>query len=77
MTEKDLEKVKPSATTPDIRSIYDEEDPENPSKPLTQEAAGRYRSCLGKIGLADSDTDGCYLFPFHVVEGPECSETGS
>ena len=49
-TEKDLEKVKPSATTPDIRSIYDEEDPENPSKPLTQEAAGRYWSCLGKIG---------------------------
>ena len=31
-TEKDLEKVKPSAATPDIRSIYDEEDPENPPK---------------------------------------------
>ena len=61
-TEKDLEKVKPSATTPDIRSIYDEEDPENPSKPLTQEAAGRYRSCLGKIGwLTQTRTDVTYF----------------
>ena len=61
-TEKDLEKVKPSAATPDIRSIYDEEDPENPSKPLTQEAAGRYRSCLGKIGwLTQTRTDVTYF----------------
>ena len=61
-TEKDLEKVKPSATAPDIRSIYDEEDPENPSKPLTQEAAGRYRSCLGKIGwLTQTRTDVTYF----------------
>ena len=49
-TEKDLEKVKPSATTPDIRAIYDAEDLEQPTKALSAEAAGRYRSCLGKIG---------------------------
>ena len=40
-TEKDLKKVKPSATTPDIRSLHDHEDPENPTKELSHEAASR------------------------------------
>ena len=48
--ERHLEKVKPSATTPDIRAIHDAEDLEQPTKALSAEAAGRYRSCLGKIG---------------------------
>ena len=48
-TEKGLKKVKPSATTPDIQSLYDQED-ENPTKELSHEAASGYRSCLGKVG---------------------------
>ena len=43
-TEKDLAKIKPVATTPDIRALYDAEDPESPSPPLSAEAAGRFRS---------------------------------
>ena len=61
-TDKDLEKVKPTSTTPDIRALYDAEDPESPSKPLTPEAAGRFRSCLGKIGwLTQTRTDITYF----------------
>ena len=39
-TEKDLAKIKPVATTPDIRALYDAEDPESPSPSLSAEAAG-------------------------------------
>ena len=49
-TEKDLAKIRPVATTPDIRALCDAEDPESPSPSLSAEAAGRFRSCLGKIG---------------------------
>ncbi|CAE7675304.1 RE1 [Symbiodinium sp. CCMP2592] len=61
-TEKDLAKVKPVATTPDIRALYDAEDPESPSPSLSPEAAGRFRSCLGKIGwLTQTRTDITYF----------------
>ena len=61
-TEKDLAKVKPMATTPDIRALYDAEDPESPSPSLSVEAAGRFRSCLGKIGwLTQTRTDITYF----------------
>ena len=61
-TDKDLEKVKPTSTTPDIGAWYDAEDPQSPSKPLTPEAAGRFRSCLGKIGwLTQTRTDITYF----------------
>ena len=61
-TEKDLAKIKPVATTPDIRALYDAEDPESPSPSLSAEAAGRFRSCLGKIGwLTQTRTDITYF----------------
>ena len=61
-TEKDLAKIKPVTTTPDIRALYDAEDPESPSPPLSAEAAGRFRSCLGKIGwLTQTRTDITYF----------------
>ncbi|CAE7030618.1 RE1 [Symbiodinium sp. CCMP2592] len=61
-TEKDLAKVKPVAATPDIRALYDAEDPESPSPSLSPEAAGRFRSCLGKIGwLTQTRTDITYF----------------
>ena len=64
-TEKDLAKVKPMATTPDTRALYDAEDPESPSPPLSAEAAGRFRSYLGKIGwLTQTRTDITY---FHSI----------
>ena len=31
-TDKDLEKVQPTSTTPDIRALYDAEDPESPPR---------------------------------------------
>ena len=61
-TEKDLAKIKSVATTPDIRALYDAEDPESPSPSLSAEAAGRFRSCLGKIGwLTQTRTDITYF----------------
>ena len=61
-TEKDLAKIKPVATTPDIRALYDAEDPGSPSPSLSAEAAGRFRSCLGKIGwLTQTRTDITYF----------------
>ena len=53
---------RPTSTIPDIRALYDVQDPESPSKPLTPEAAGRFRSCLGKIGwLTHTRTDITYF----------------
>ena len=76
-TEKDLAKVKPMATTPDIRALYDAEDPESPSPSLSVEAAGRFRSCLGKIGwLTQTRTDITY-FPFYAFVGAGCAENGT
>ena len=61
-TEKDLAKIKPVATTPDIRALYDAEDPESPSPSLSAEAAGRFRSWIGKIGwLTQTRTDITYF----------------
>ena len=58
----DISTVKASLTTPDIRSMYDEESVEEPSKELSSEAASRFRSCLGKIGrLCQTRSDITYF----------------
>ncbi|CAE7939159.1 unnamed protein product [Symbiodinium sp. KB8] len=46
-TDKDLEKVKPTSTSPDIRALYDAEDPESPSKkPFTPGDKLRRERCM-------------------------------
>ena len=66
-TEKDLAKVKPMATTPDIRALYAAEDPDSPSsfrlKPLVGSglALARYR-------LAYPDAHGHHRFPLYAFE---------
>ena len=54
-------KLKPATVPPDLRAIYDRENPENPSEELSPEACARFRSTLGKLGwLVQTRGDLCY-----------------
>ena len=65
-------KMKPCTVPPDLRSVLDKEDPAKPSEELCPEAAGRFRSTLGKLGwLVQTRGDLCY-FHSMLSRGQAC-----
>ena len=65
-------KLKPAAVPPDLRAIYDKEDPEKPSEVLSPEACARFRSTLGKLGwLVQTRGDLCYYHSM-LARGQAC-----
>ena len=65
-------KMKPCTVPPDLRSVLDKEDPAKPSEELSPEAAGRFRSTLGKLGwLVQTRGDLCY-FHSMLSRGQAC-----
>ena len=65
-------KLKPATVPPDLRAIYDKEDPEKPSEALSPEACARFRSTLGKLGwLVQTRGDLCYYHSM-LARGQAC-----
>ena len=65
-------KLKPATVPPDLRAIYDKEDPEKPSEVLSPEACARFRSTLGKLGwLVQTRGDLCYYHSM-LARGQAC-----